>query len=316
MCGVFGLVAAICSGAVFVSRAQPVWAQEKVTQRPRTVILNREVELEFTPETGFFIAQFDSGPFVRVPAILVPAFKNSTSDHQESHSNQWLVGGVVAVPEEAIVLHSYGVVLGREKQVATLALAAQEVLTLPFNGDSEEQLRAHLMGRKSMVSSLKLQMAEQESTLRRLREDAEVVGNFARIVDAREELAKVEASIRSVEKDISNLERFLRLANTYPTPKNYRNREQQLASQLIELTEAARKAEQGEFSRRQAAQGDMEHRLQLLEASRTGDLAGLQEQLSILRAERERLERGSPTRPNSGESSSTFEPPPATADEL
>ncbi|NDC39495.1 MAG: hypothetical protein EBZ48_15895 [Proteobacteria bacterium] len=150
-----------------------------------------------------------------------------------------------------------------------------------------------------------------------LREEAEVVGNFARVVDAKEELAKVQGAISSVEKDIANLDRFLKLAASYPAPKNYRNREQQLASQLVELTEVARKAEQGEFSRRQAVHGEMQQRLRLLEAARSGDTEGLREQLEILRTERERLEHSAPN-PNAG--STTGAPPPneqpATADEL
>jgi hypothetical protein len=275
-------------------------------------MLNREVALSFAPETAFFVVQFDSGAPVRVPAVLVPPFVNPSMAVAGDAEPKWLVGGEVAIPAGAREMRSFGVALGRDKEAAALELVSQEIEHLPFSGDSEGQLRAHLMERKGVVSSLKLQMAEQESTLRRLREDAEVVGNFARVVDAREELAKVEASIRSVDKDIANLERFLGLAGAYPAPKNYRNREQQLASQLIELTEAARKAEQGEFLRRQSAQGDMQNRLRLLEAARTSDVSGLGEQLSILRTERERLERGAPS------SSVPLQPKesPATADDL
>ncbi len=257
-------------------------------------VLSRELEVEFAPEAGFFVVQFDSAPPIEVQAVVMPAAQRSPQRQQGVELARWLVGGLVELPPGAVMMRSFGVVRGNARQSAPLPLVVQEISRLPFGGDSEPELRAHLMNRKGEVSKLRQQMTEQEATLGRLREDAELVGNFARVVDAQEELAKVKALTQSVEKDIANLERFLRLAASYPVPRNYRNREQQLAGQLKELTEAARRAEQGEFTRRQFAQGATQNRLRQLEASRTGDIPALEEQLAILRAERQRLEPATP----------------------
>ena len=300
-------------------------ANEVKDEQPTALVLIREVNTDFTPEQAFFIVRFSQRVISRIPALILPAADlgaaETASLPSQGIGRKWLLGGLIEVPRQFEVFSLSALVLGRNGAVTISPDYFQQTKQALTFRAAEQVLRTELTELQGKLTPLKLQMAGQENLLRRLRSDAEVVGNFGRVVDAREELSKVRGLIASADKDIANLERFARLANSYPMPKNYRAREQQLASQLTELTEAARRAEQGEGARRYDAQFQMQERLRLLELARTESVDALQEELGILRAERERLEgshgRQAKTPEIKSESASEKEAQDiATADEL
>lgn len=269
-------------------------ATEIKENQSTALVLMRVIESDFTPEQAFFVVRFNSQVISRIPALILPASDRGVTEpatsSQDKRERRWLLGGLIEVPRQFEAFSLSALALGRSGAVAILPESFEQTKEGLVFSSAEQVLRAELAELQGKLTPLKLQMAEQENALRRLRSDAEIVGNFGRVVDAREELSKVRGLIANADKDIANLERFTRLANSYPMPKNYRAREQQLAAQLNELTDMARRAEQGEFARRQDAQTQIQERLQLLELARTENIEALQEELSILRAERERLE--------------------------
>jgi len=183
---------------------------------------------------------------------------------------------------------------------------------LPLNqenlfGASVDNLREHLQQRKKSLESWQVQLRVQRESLERLRADAEVIGNLGRIAERAEELQRVRAQIRDIEKDMQSLQRFLKLASKGPEPRNFVRRHHTLTQQLDELVRSARDMEAGERQRKNKGEAELNRDLKLVEATRDDDYDALREELSKVRRERaaleEKLMRGA------GKESDDYKPP-------
>ena len=155
----------------------------------------------------------------------------------------------------------------------------------------EGPLDTRLLQRRETLRSWQLQVHIQEDNLARLRADAEVIGNLSRIVEVQDEIERTNKSIEDLERDMVNLQYFLRQTQGGPLPPNYAGRESQLTRQIAELAQAAKIAESQEFSRSSRSQSEMRHKLSLVEATRELDYDTLQRELIRLRGVRMQLEK-------------------------
>jgi len=159
-------------------------------------------------------------------------------------------------------------------------------------GGSIDNLREHLLKRKQESRSWQTQVDAQDDSLRRLRADADIVADLGRIVEVREETDRVQQSIRGFVQDQANLEEFVRLVRSGPQPRNFAARERQLTKQIVELADAAKGTETGEFARRSEAEREVQRKLGFVEQSRSLDYDALQRELVQLRKQRRDLEGG------------------------
>lgn len=254
---------------------------------PRTeLFLDSVIYPTFVPREVFFFVAFDQGPGARVRGVFVPARIAG------ERSKGWYIGLKIRVPRGKKRVTYSSMTIGpahsfHVEPAVTRPIDRQD----PF-GVTGDSLFAHRAQRVEVLRSLEVQLKAQAETIARLRSDAEVIGNLGRIIEAKEELQKVTIERRNVERDIANLQAFLKLARSRPIPKNYVSREGFLTRQISELAEAARVAESNEVSRRSRALADLQRKLGIVESTRYDDYADLERTLARLKKRRAQLERG------------------------
>lgn len=254
-----------------------------------TVIVDRGVLLDFVPEEAFFVVAFDDKISVRLPAVIIPPLRK---DPTSSNAGMWWVGAELRVPVGSQVMRSFGFAHGKEDRVKLLPLEAMDLRSGQHFWGSNDKLREYLLQRKEGLTLERRKLKQQDLQLARLRSDAEVIGNFGRIIDTKEELSRTKQGSQNLDRDMAATERFIKLASTYAAPLNAVGREQQLTGQIAELAGAAKRAERGELSRRWSNDQELKRRMQVLEEARESDLADLGDELERLKAEREALEKG------------------------
>ncbi len=249
-----------------------------VRAQERAVIIDRGVLCPFTPVSADFLLELPGYALIVPAQVIVPGTKG-----QKFH-----VGTAVELPEELSTLQ-YSLILrgdgGSIKFVPPhiLPLSAVRKRTL-------EGLRERLAQRKKLLESWRVQERVQHDSLERLREDAEVIGNLGRIAEKAEELKRVRLEIAGTEKDIQNLQRFLKLASKSAEPQNFVKRRAILNQQLEELVKQARAMEAGERERKVTGETKLQRELRLVEETRTDDYDVLRDELSRLRESRKILE--------------------------
>jgi len=265
-------------------------------ERPGVVIVLKEaLQLDFVPEEGFFLVEFEGGGLQRVKAVIVPLFRTEAQEKgsEPGLPGRFLAGArVVASAAEGRLQYSL-ILVGKSERYAFVG-PKEMALGASFAADTldlVDNLRQQLLRRKENLRSLEVQIRTQEESLGRLRADADVIGDLGRIVEVKEEINKLNEESVGLDKDIQTLERFLKLALSGRSPKNFALRESQLTKQLAELAEAAKAAESGEIRRRSQSEQELQRKLGLVEATRNEDYEELQRTLIHLRKKRLEIER-------------------------
>lgn len=266
-----------------------VWAccvQLADAEELQTIVLSHSVDIAFQPEEAFILAEID-GSSHKVRAILVPPF---SKDEQDQKKGVWWIGAPLKVPKEHEPF-SYSILLkGKNRETAAIL---DLVGGGPDSGlEAIPSLKSALASEIEHYKSWSVQVAAQEADLKRQRSDAEVIGNIGRIVESMEEIEATKYEIENLQKDIDNLQEFFKKAKNPRTPKNFTRREIDLTKQTAELAQVAKQVESGESDRRLGAQGDLQRKLALIEATRFDDEVELAAELSRL--------HGQPTK-NQGE---------------
>lgn len=266
---------------VVLSHGIPLEAQPESVERG--VIIDTVRRLPFRPVDSFFLVSFDESElYLRVPAVL--ADLSGGKSRTEGTLAVYAAGARVEPPPEARAVTYHAVFLGPEGRLEFVPAEKIVLNEDTLRAATPEALREALLQRKGELGSWRMQAQAQEESLKRLRSDAEIIGDFGRIIDKKEELEKTRTDTESVRRDIENLRRFLRLAKGRSAPVNQVGREAQLVGQLGELAKRSSAVEMGEVRRRAGAEAELQRKLALIEATRGDDLGGLVSELTRLRA--------------------------------
>ncbi|MFM1847905.1 MAG: hypothetical protein RL417_1379 [Pseudomonadota bacterium] len=247
------------------------------------VFIEQVRRLSFDPTEAFFLVAFDEDRVVRFPATVV----RISTDGRRGDGSPQAYGAVARIrpPLDVKTVSFSAVFFGRGAQIEFVVPVSLSLAELRNRTVSTDRLREELLQRKAVLGSWRMQVQAQEESLKRLRTDAEVIGDFGRIIDKKEEIDRVKVDLGNVKGDIENLSRFLKLAKTRPAPVNQVGREAQLVKQLSEITQVSHSVELTEMRRRAGAEAELQRKLALIEATRQEDLAALTSEL-------ERLKRG------------------------
>lgn len=270
-------------------------------------VLFDEVSLQFEPQDAFFIYGRDAGTMRRVRGTVFPLPPNSGDETPSpaSRSRTYLLGTVLPSGFEVPAgkagasrrpgeLRYAVVLLGanpvRDSAIIPVRSSAEE---LEHGGNaSTELLRSTVLAKRKELKSWEVQLREQQESLRRLRADAEVIGDIGRILDLQDELDLTNARVKDTEKDIETLIGFIRLARSRPQPANFARREVQLQQQISLLADAVTKSERDEFRRKSSSEVRLQQQLKLIEDTRHEDLDLLQKKLDELRERKKQLVGG------------------------
>lgn len=262
--------------ALMVPAVSPCAAEEAAP-----IFLSHRLTLPFTPEDAFFLVEIPPAPVQRLHAEIVPL---------NAESGTYVVGVKVRAANPAKVAYSI-LVLGKGNQFESVPLSSYEETLEDLPQRSSEALQDYFATRKEVLSSYNLQVQSQEASLRRLRQDAELIGGFDRVTETNDEVERLKADIAGADKSAQTMETLIRLASSLPPPKNAIARETQLTMQLGELAQAAKNAEAAEMSRKVGMEDDLRRKLAVVEAARFEDYDALQRQLDELRSQRMALEK-------------------------
>jgi hypothetical protein len=285
-----GFVSGIISVAVSFALSCAVAVRAEATE----IFIDQVRRLAFPPTEAFFLVSFSDVRVVRVAATLVQLGGKNGDDALNS-----VVGAVarIQIPDEIPHLTYSAVFLGTGSRLEFVAPVRVNLHDASQREVSVDTIREELLQHKAVLGSWRMQVQAQEESLKRLRSDAEILGDFGRIIDKREELDRAKSDLANVERDIENLTRFVKLAKTRPAPANQVGREAQLVKQLSEITQVSHAVELTEIRRRSAAEADLQRKLALIEATRQEDLAGLTSELERLK----RAPRPAPSNSTSAE---------------
>lgn len=283
------VLAGALAAAVILAAPEPAAGARAQT----SIMLKQSVEIDFTPNEAFFLVEFKSGGLRRVKALLLPPFEAGAlpGKAQEETAGRWLAGAQVTAPQRRGKLEYSLILAGKSNRYAFFGPWQEDFSSQDGALDSVDNLREFLLRRKEYLHSLRVQLRAQQESLGRLRADAEVIADLGKILQVREESARVNQEALDLNKDIQTLEKFLKLARHSAAPVNFAGRQNQLTKQLTELSEAAKAAELGEIARRSLSEQELQKRLALVEMTRGEDYDSLQRELVRLRKQRLEMER-------------------------
>ncbi len=270
--------------------AIPMFVQEAVPSDERTVtppdqfFLTEDVALGFVPSRAFFLVRSTNNVYRRYAAVIQPYL--SKTQGTNGGIQRWLFGIPI---ESADVGESFEYSLVATGEMGRTFFQPPRRVSPndpQFFSGSQEVLSKHLGERKALLADWHGQIREQEAILNRLRADADVIANLGRIVDVKEEIDRGNAIEKDLEKDIENIQKFLKLVKSREDPKNFAGREGQLTKQIAELAEVAREAEGSEKKRRSKGDDEAKSRAQIIELGKTEDYEALQRELIRLRKKR------------------------------
>lgn len=250
------------------------------------------VEIDFEPVAA--LCTFRTSDSLKVVrALYVPIEEKSDvrlirSDGARS-LQPWLIGCPAPAHIEAdsqvsvVIERANGATVSRS--VAADALVSTERLL-----DSEEDARQYLNKQKEISTSFAVQIKAQEAELRRLRGNADRVGQHGAIAELEQKERDGLVRLSEAEQNLSNLQESVKEIRAAPPPPNAAAMEVEITKQLGELAQAARGAESSEQQR--AAQGNshLQNTMRVIEDTRFDDVEKIRAELVKMRRRRQELE--------------------------
>ena len=252
------------------------------------VIVDQVVSTSFPPEDVFLFVERLNGTIERVIAVAVPP---GGDENRASEGGEWLVGSKVPVSSASEEFSFSIVLIGRGDQYLFVPPVAWNFKEGRGFSGSLDLLDEHLAKRRQVLESWDLQIDTQEQSLRRLRADAEIIADLGKIVEVREAKAQTEQDIVALRRDIEGLNESLRLARSFPKPRNLSVREAQLTRGISDLASIARTAENTEVNRRAANESDLQRKISIIESTRFDSVPTLKRTLERVKGELRRLEQ-------------------------
>ncbi|MBX7143497.1 MAG: hypothetical protein K1X79_03525 [Oligoflexia bacterium] len=260
-----------------------VFAYQQGAVADGSITLLERVTINFKPVRAVFVVLPKSQQPLKVPALLLPG----------SQPGMWFVGARVPASSASIDAFYTALVEGDNGTYLTLPaqhLSEEEIRLASLDSD---QLRDKLAEERASIGEWQQKAQEQAQQLARARQDAELIGNYSKVLEISDEIERTKLAITRAEDDAQNLQELVKSvsATSSVPPRNFVNRELQLTKQLVELAEASKRAEGDELQRRAGAETALQENLNMVEATRGDDPEALKRELAALRQERETLEK-------------------------
>lgn len=250
-------------------------------------LLTRRVQLGYDTLAVTAIGKADESSS-SFPALAVPLVETTVAS--SAAERQWLIGTIVPArwltDQNEVLL----VVESARGEWTLFGIPRGDADLVPVTNAQMSILREHLLKRKEIAASFQLQMRAQTETLRRLRADADLIGDLGKVAIVREEAEHARERLVGLDRDIVNLKSAIQRVRVMAAPENLSRREVELTQQIADLAQAARQAESGESARRAQGEGALRTSMELIEQTRFDDPAALQSELVRLRRRRQELE--------------------------
>lgn len=252
------------------------------------VILDRTARLDFTPLKVFFLVDHGEGLLRKYDGLIIEPFQDGSTPASQDY---WHFCTAVQLPHSSSNVEYSVFLVGKNNRYQYLLPERWNRKKIDNFSGSTDQLRSRLILQKKELKSWKMELKAQQQNLKRLRTDAQVIGNTKKLNELKEFIEQEKYALASINTDIASLKSFLRKASGDFQPKGFYKRERQLTKQLAELAAAAREVESGEQVRKSRSEIDLQRRLSVIQMTRMDDYDILREELLILRKKRLRLER-------------------------
>lgn len=246
---------------------------------PTSVIVDGAVKSEFKPTEVYFFVSLNDGPVILQQGLLL---EDDTGGYR---------AGTVIKSNNAVTTVRYSLLAHGKTNQFWLSHFPEETLAADAPRlQSVSEVRHRVIQTKSELARWQEKIEDEAGGLRRLRTDAEVIGNLGRITRLMEQVNLLKEEKGRLTDDIERLRGFLKRASVQEPPKNFVRRQGELTSQLEELARTVKGVEEGEDVRRSLSEAELQSKLALIEETRLADADDLEAQLRTLRSARERLE--------------------------
>jgi hypothetical protein len=240
----------------------------------------QEVSISGEPASAFIVTYATEGGVNIAPATIL----------RTNVKNQVFLIGRAPLPSSA---QNFVVLLGTASQTGEVASASHV-----FQSGSDDPLalldtatlKSTLEERRTALKSWETQSTEQAASLERLQEDADVIANVGRIVDAEDELGAIRADIERLSASLQLAQERISALKSLEAPSNFQRREAELSSDLNKLSTAVKSTEASALQKVSAASSELQQKVALIEATKSEHIDLLQRELDGLRKERAALE--------------------------
>ena len=216
------------------------------------IVLEHTISLPFDPVEVVFLverseAAAEVGSLERIRGVALPVNSSLSESQQDPqlHLKDWLLGAPFKPERSATAVHYSILIAGNANRYEFVPSITLKLADLPpwwastaqvnVVGLPTDQLRAQLLLRKEQIKEELKQRKAVTSKLEQIRMDAEVIGNFAKILEIRNERNRIDAEADASEAYALSLKKSLERAKSPVMPSNFPRRELQLTQQIAEL---------------------------------------------------------------------------------
>jgi hypothetical protein len=263
------------------------------------ILISRILQLNFKPEVAYFFVNWQGDNILSSNLdklhsnFIVIDNQNDRSTFDEPPLHKIIFGAAIKPPSTAksasfhiLALAKEGM-LGWEKIYLSDNLKVDELIRMDGLADN---IRQRLSKSRQEMKNLELQFKTQAKSLDRLREDASLIGNFAKILDIRQQALLSKKERDNLLRDTQLLQKALQATRGAPLPRDYKIWEADLTSQVDLLAQAAKLAELNERSLKAKAARELNENLRLIESVRREDIDQLRKELESFRYNEENLQ--------------------------
>ena len=241
-------------------------------------LLVHTAAIDFTPQEAYLIIKTVDGKFISYKALMSPI---------ENGASEWIVGAYIEEPLNNPPQSFNLLFKGNDNELFYTQSVNIDSINEADYKMSVESMKRHIQKRKDELNTWIVQNKAQAENLRRLRADAEVIADLARIVEINEEIDFIKYEVESIDRDIETLKGDFSLVKTMKQPVNYMRRELDLTKNYSEILDQVKLTEGNEQARRSQSQDEIQRKLRLVELTRFDDEEQLRQELINIKKSRE-----------------------------
>ena len=247
-----------------------------------SVVVDAAVDADFAPQQVYFLVRMNDTDVQLQQALLL---EDGVAGSYRYHA------GTVFKSEKPVETIEFSLLAhGKGNQFWMKHFPEEELAADHPRMLSVEGMRKKVLAAKSLQKQWEDKLTTDKETLRRLRKDAEVIGNLGRITRLLEQLDLLKEEQARLVEDKARLQDFLKKASSQAKPKNFVRRQAELTGQLEELARIVQGVEESETVRKSLSEAELQRRLALIEETRLADADDLESQLKQLQQARKRIE--------------------------
>lgn len=232
------------------------------------------LEIDFSPRTLLAVALDGDGLRVSPGAVFVG-----------TDNEKW---GVIDAKAELASKNVLVLVSGEAGEMTGFVLSDRLSDGQSPDCRTVSDISANLIGQQKAIEDLGEAKKEIEEDISRLKNDADVIGNINRIVEAEDDLQSIQREVDLTAASKALLEDRLVVIRKQSNPRSFNRRESELSAQLVELAATSRGISAA--TRQSEAQQELNRKMELIESTKNQHEELLKRELARLRKERASLE--------------------------